>query len=340
MQQLVLLLLLLTVSMSHKSGSGDWLPTIQTVNGALSSDDMGKTLIHEHVLVDFIGADSTGYHRWDKSDVVNKVLPYLLEIQAQGFTTLIECTPAYLGRDPELLQTLSKLSGLQIVTNTGYYGARQNKYLPSHAFTESTEQLADRWITEWKNGIENTGIRPGFIKISVDQEDQLSPVHQKLIRAAGKVHHSTGLTIASHTLLAEPAFQQLAILGEEGVAPDAFVWVHAQAEKNLMKHIEAARLGAWISLDNIRSDNLKVYVPLIDNLKQHGLLNRVLISHDAGWYSPREENGGEFRGYTDIENFLLPALIKKGFTNEEIDQILVSNPAEAFGIRKRLKQKQ
>lgn len=36
-------------------------------------------------------------------------------------------TPAYLGKDPELLLKLSELSGLQIVTKTGYYGARNDK---------------------------------------------------------------------------------------------------------------------------------------------------------------------------------------------------------------------
>lgn len=310
--------------------------TIQTVQGPIKTDQLGKTLIHEHILVDFIGADSTGYHRWDRAEVLERVLPYLQEIKDLGFESLIECTPAYLGRDPLLLKELSAASGLNILTNTGYYGARNNQFVPAHAFEETAEQLAERWIKEWEEGIEDTGIQPGFMKISVDQDPVLSETHQKLIRAAAITHRATGLTIASHTLLAAPAFQQIDILLEEGVMPDAFIWVHAQAEEDLSQHLEAADQGAWISLDNVNPDQIDRYVAMIKNLKDNNLLNKVLISHDAGWYSPGEEKGGDFRGYTDLSQFLLPALQEAGFTDQDIAQLLVHNPATAFGIQKRL----
>jgi len=129
-------------------------PKVITVNGEIPSGAMGKTLHHEHLLVDFIGADSTGYHRWYRDSVVEKVLPYLIEIKEMGYKTLVECTPAYLGRDPELLKILSKKSGIQLITNTGYYSAVNAKFLPEHAFSETASQLAERWINEARNGIE------------------------------------------------------------------------------------------------------------------------------------------------------------------------------------------
>jgi phosphotriesterase-related protein len=57
---------------------------IITVTGEIPASEIGKTLHHEHLLVDFIGADSTGYHRWDKNEVVEKVLPYLSGNQKTG----------------------------------------------------------------------------------------------------------------------------------------------------------------------------------------------------------------------------------------------------------------
>lgn len=309
---------------------------IQCVEGSIQSDQLGKTLIHEHVLVDFIGAESTGYHRWNRAEVVKKVLPYLREIKDLGFESLVECTPTYLGRDPKLLKMLSEQSGLNILTNTGYYGARNNQFIPKRIFPESAWQLAGRWIKEWEQGIEGTGIKPGFIKISVDPDSILSIMHRKLIRAAAITHRATGLTIASHTQNALPAFQQLAILKDEDVAADAFIWVHAQAEKDPSQHIKAAREGAWISLDNVNRKEIERYVQMIKNLKDQDLLHRVLISHDAGWYTPGEKNGGDFRPYTDLSEYLIPALIKAGFNVEDIDQLLIHNPAEAFAIRKRL----
>ena len=97
----------------------------------------------------------------------------------------------------------------------------------------------------------------------------------------------------------------LRILEEEGVAPEAFIWVHAQAEKDLSHHVNAARGGAWISLDGVSKDNLDEYIEMIRNLKAHNLLDKTLISHDAGWYSPGEENGGDYRGHTAVFEHLV-----------------------------------
>jgi phosphotriesterase-related protein len=290
---------------------------------------MGVTLTHEHVLVDFIGASKTGTHRWSREEVIPVVLPHFERLKSLGCTTLFECTPAYLGRDPRLLQELAETSGMNIVTNTGYYGARDNAFLPEHAFTETAGQLAERWVREWEDGIEETSIRPGFIKTGVDR-GSLSETHRKLIRAAAKAHLRTGLTIQSHTGTAPGAFEQFAVLQEEGVSLDAFIWVHAQAEKDLSRHVEAAERGAWVSFDNVSPDRIDACAAMLLNMKRHGVLSRTLISHDAGWYSPGEENGGSYRGYEAIFEHVLPALRDKGFTDKETRQLLVDNPARAF----------
>jgi len=308
-------------------------PVVMTVTGPIPPAQMGFTLEHEHVLVDFIGADSTGYHRWDRTGVVKKVLPYLLEIKQQGVQTLIECTPAYLGRDPVLLKILSEKSGLYLLTNTGYYGARDNLYVPKHAFGETAEQLANRWTAEWEHGIERTGIRPGFIKISVDRNDTLSPMHQKIIRAAAKTHLRTGLTIASHTGPELPALAQISLLKEEGVDPSAFVWVHA-LRGSMASRLKAAKLGAWISCDNVKADsaNIRQVLEMLSTMKEAGLLNRVLISHDAGWYRVGEPGGGTFNGFTPVPTALIPAMKQRGFTDSDVRQVFKTNPREAFTI--------
>lgn len=306
---------------------------INTVRGEIKASDLGKTLIHEHILVDFIGADKINTSRWDHQKVIDKVLPYLLEIKERGIKSLVECTPAYLGRDVLLLQKLSTLSELHILTNTGYYGASDNKFLPDFAFTETAEQISLRWITEFKEGIDGTGIKPGFIKIGVNPVS-LSALHQKLVQAAALTHLETGLLICSHTGPSVSAFEEIEILKKEGVHPDAFVWVHANST-----HIEdfnkAAIEGALISLDGISEDNMDKNADLIRFLKSKNLLNKVLISHDAGWYKPGEENGGDFKGFTTIPDKFIPLLVKKGFSKNEIDQIIIQNPARVFSIKKR-----
>lgn len=304
-------------------------PYTYSAKGKIPVSEMGTTLIHEHVLVDFIGAEKISPDRWKHDEVIRKVLPYLLEIKERGIKTLVECTPAFIGRDVVLLKKLSEQSGLHILTNTGYYGASDNKYLPKWAFTETAEQLAARWIAEFENGIEGTGIRPGFIKTGVNS-GKLSELHQKLIKAAALTHLKTGLTICSHTGPALPAREEIEILKQSGVHPSAFVWVHANGSAGELENV--GQSGCWISLDGVNADNIGKHAEWIGFLKNKGRLGQVLISHDAGWYRPGEPDGGEFRGFTTISDKLVPVLKENGFTDADIRTLLIANPAKAFAI--------
>jgi len=307
---------------------------VLTLDGKMRASKMGKTLIHEHFLVDFIGADKIKTDRWSQEKVVKKVLPYLLQVKALGVKTIMDCTPDFLGRDIRLLKELSEKSGLYILTNTGYYGALGYKYLPPWTFTETAEQLAARWIDEAQNGIQGTGVKPGFMKIGVNGAS-LTDIEQKLVKAAALTHLETGLTICSHTGPSISAFEQLDLLKKMGVAPSAFVWVHAQNESKKQSYTQAAKMGAWVSLDGLGWGNWDNYAMWIDTLKSNDCLHRVLISHDAGWYDPEKPEGGEFKSYTPIFEKLIPSLEKKGFKSRDIEKLLVKNPAEAFGIRLR-----
>lgn len=307
---------------------------IMTVTGPTGASKLGTTLIHEHILVDFIGAAKYDPQRWNDEDVVRKVLPYLQEVKKAGCKTIVDCTPNFLGRDVQLLQRLSKESGLTIITNTGYYGGSDEKFLPREVFTESSGELADRWTAEWELGIDGTGIKPGFMKISVNP-GSLSEASRKLTEAAAKTHLRTGLTIASHTGPAIAAFQEIEILKGQGVSPEAFIWVHAQNEKDFAEYLKAVSLGTWVSLDGVGDSNIQQYVENLSRLKKEKSLHRILISHDAGWYEPGKPDGGNFRGYTTIFTKLIPSLKEKGFTGTDIEQLLVRNPREAFAIRVR-----
>lgn len=304
---------------------------IMTVRGPIEPMAMGNSLIHEHILVDFIGAEKIDPSRWVDEKVIQKVLPYLEVARNLGCQTLVDCTPNYLGRDVVLLEKLSVLGTMNIITNTGYYGGSDNKFLPPHALTESAEQLSERWISEWKNGIDATSIKPGFIKTSVNP-GKLSEVSKKLVMATAFTHLKTGLTIASHTGPAIAAFEEIEILKNEGVHPSAFIWVHAQNEKDWNKFVNAAREGAWVSLDGLNENNLDQYKQILSFLKKEECLNRVLISHDAGWYDPAQPDGGSFRNYDTLFKMLIPVLKQENFEEKDVEQLIKINPRNAFAI--------
>jgi phosphotriesterase-related protein len=247
---------------------------------------------------------------------------------------LIECTPQYLGRDVSLLKRLSDSSGIQILTNTGYYGAAGGKFLPASLNNQSAEDLAKSWILEAKEGIEGTGIRPGFMKLGVD-DLPFSTSIIKILKAAAITHKATGLPIAIHTSNGgKPALEELRLLTESGVAADSWIWVHAQNEKDISYHIEAAGKGGWVEFDGIDSSNTGQYIDLLSKMKAAKLLNRVLISQDAGWYHVGEARGGFFRNYNSIFESFIPAMKKAGFTEKDIQILLIENPSKAFSIRK------
>ena len=308
--------------------------SIMTVAGPIRPAEFGSALAHEHVLVDFIGADAISRERYDPVEAFDVALPYLRRARELGCRGFVECTPAYLGRDPRLLARLASAAGLHILTNTGYYGAANDKYVPRHAREESADQLADRWTREWVDGIEGTGVRPGFIKTGVDA-GPLSEIDRTLVRAAAHTHVRTGLTIASHTGNTRAALEQFEILAQEHVRPDAFIWVHAQSDWELESRVAAARTGAWIEIDNIDVGTARQCAERVTALKQRGVLNRLLVSHDAGWFRPGEPKGGAFRGFDTAYTTFVPALRQAGWTTGEVSQLLVSNPAAAFTIRSR-----
>jgi phosphotriesterase-related protein len=308
---------------------------VMTVLGPIEADELGATLPHEHIFLDFIGAAGVSKDRYDPDEIFEATLPYLEQVRDLGCNSMAECTPAYIGRDAALLKRLARESGLNLLTNTGYYGAGKNKYLPRHAMTENADELATRWLREWRDGIEETGARPGFIKIGVDS-GKLSDVHRKLVRAAARTHLASGLTIAAHTGNGEAALDELQTLREEGVAAGAFIWVHAQSEKKDPEiHARAADMGAWVEFDNVSTKDLARHVELVKAMKSRGLLNRVLVSHDAGWYEIGKPNGGQFRPYDTLFKEFLPTLKEAGFSDDEVRQLLVVNPREAFTIQVR-----
>ena len=308
------------------------VPSIDTVTGPVPADRLGVTLMHEHILVDFIGADLVRPSRYDANAVFQAVLPHLHEVKRLGCRTLVECTPAFLGRDPRLLRRLSEASGLYILTNTGYYGAANDKHLPAHAFNQTAEQLAARWIRESNSGIDDTGIRPAFMKIGVDQSP-LSAVDAKLVRAAALTHRETGLAIASHTGSGAAALEELDVIEAAGVPPSAFIWVHAQSERDATFHARVARRGAWLEFDGVSPASVTRHVELVRVMKEQGFFGRVLVSHDAGWYRVGEPGGGQFRPYDTLFTTFIPALKAGGFGDGEIEDLIVAHPRQALARR-------
>ncbi len=185
----------------------------------------GVSLTHEHIMSRF-GLDPVYIAEYDKESLFAQVIPYLKEVKALGVNTIFDCTAAYFGRNVSLLKEISDSTGVEIITNTGFYGAASDKYVPESAIESSSEAIASGWIDEFENGINGTGIKPGFIKLAFD--NGASELDLKLFTAGILTHLSTGLTMAVHTEKNLTGVEkQLMLLEEYEVSPSAWVWVHA-----------------------------------------------------------------------------------------------------------------
>ena len=319
----------LAASMAAGSEPGE----VMTVRGRIRAERMGVTLTHEHLLANF-NPHTEGVKEpvdYGRDEVLQLALPHLARIRDLGCRTFIDATAVGLGRDVRLLRRLSEQSGLNILTTTGNYAAVEYRFLPQYVYDSSPEVLARRWIDEWIHGIDGTDVRPGFIKLGFNGR-ALSDVEKTLIRAGAIAHRETGLAIGAHTGQAVAAFEQLDILAEMGVHPSSWIWIHAQNERDLQRHVDAAKQGAWISFDGIGPESIDAHVGMVANLRDHGLIGHALVSQDAGWYSVGEPNGGKFRPFDTLFTSFIPALRNRGFTREDIKTLLVRNPAKAFSI--------
>lgn len=321
------------------AGSAADEKTINTVTGPIPLSEAGLFLTHEHVIHRF-GMDPQEPPLYDEKQIYDQVVPYLNYIKSLGVQTIADCTTAYFGRHVGILKELSKRTDMNIVTNTGLYGAADDRYVPSMVDDSTPDKIAEKWIDEFHNGIDGS-IKPGFIKTAIDS-GSLSETDQKLVNTAAITSKETGLTAAIHTGgNMKGAREEMEIFTHHGVGLDSWIWVHAQgADKQAT--IEAAKKGAWISIDDLRqpyfdfksrkpfeSNSLEDDLKILLEFKKQGLLNRVLLSHDGTSFPPE----GTMKQHFDVlVKSFIPMMKAAGLSDEEVHLITVENPARAMAI--------
>jgi phosphotriesterase-related protein len=311
---------------------------IMTVQGKIPASEMKSVLPHEHVMTNFIGAKDIKIPVILNKGHITPLLPHFEQLKKEGINTIFECTPAFLGRDVEFLRELSMAANIHIVTNTGYYAAMDKKYLPQIFYQSDATAISKILIDEFENGIEGTGIRPGFIKIGFGK-GPMDSIEQKLMYAAILTSKKTGLVIGSHTGDFASSLSQYKLMVHENLNPSRLIWIHSQNASNEERKMMAEK-GCWISLDGVSENNVDEYVESVLYMKQHNLLDRLLISHDDGWSVL--SNGSYYKIetfkknsnllYTTIPQKLLPMLLKRGMTEQEIQLVMTTNPSRCFAL--------
>lgn len=299
-----------------------------TTLGPKSAAELGLILPHEHVFVDLRTWDQPGYAQAETAEVIALMAPELEKARQAGVTALVECSTVGVGRRADILKAVSEATGFPLVAPTGIY---REPWVPDWAHQASEQALAEWMRGELDGQIEESGVRAGWIKLSAG-DDGLTPTEAKILRAGARASAATGAVIGSHTIRGRVVMDQLGILAECGGAAERFIWIHAQVEEDVAFNLEAARRGAWVEYDSLGDgDSDERILARVLRLLDAGLEDRLLLSHDRGWYDPAQPGGGVPRPFTHLSEHFLPRLGAAGVDEMLIHKLTHTNPFRAFG---------
>ena len=299
--------------------------SVMTVTGPIAPEQIGFTLIHEHIFLSIL-ADYLDTNR--VLDDPESAYVELMRYRNAGGVTLVDQTNRGLEQQPNAVREIAKKTGLNIVLGCGWY---REPFYEESLYRTKTNDIADEMIKDLNQGIDNTSVRAGIIGELGAHETWVSPVEERVLRAGARAHLETGVTIATHGLFAPVGLKQLDILSEEGVNPQRVIVGHAHDHPYHEYHIELAKKGAFISFDGMQDENQFLLQRDLLNIKkivQAGFIHKLLLSHDVCVNSHYIMNGGF--GYDFISSRLYPYLNEIGLNKEQFHQIMVENPRNAL----------
>jgi len=313
---------------------------VRTVLGDVEAISLGITNAHEHIIIKngLILAQEPDF----RLDSVEKGVEELQDFASFGGGTVVDTAPLGIGRDPEALRRISQQSGVKIVAATGFHKTKY--YLDSHwRFRYSVDQIAGLLVEEIELGMEQNSYegpllqrseaKAGIIKAASGYQN-MDPLTQIVFEAAAMAHLKTGAPILTHTEMGTLGLEQLNKLQSHGVQARHVVLSHMDRNPDLYLHREVAQSGAFLEYDGpgrVKYFPESTLVALIRGMFEANLGGQILLGGDNARRSYwKAYGGGPGIAYT-LERFV-PRLRSEGFTQTQIDQILIGNPAKAFAL--------
>ena len=291
----------------------------------MNFDPTGYTWVHEHLHIDLSGFKNNLDCRLDQYDLICQEMK---DLRALGVSNIIEMTNRYMGRSPQFMLDLMRETGINVVACTGYY---QDAFFPEHVAARSVEQLAQEMVDEIVIGIDGTELKAGIIAEIGSSEGVITPLEEKVFIAAARAHIETGRPISTHTSFSTMGVEQLVLLQAHGVDLSRVTVGHCDLKDNLDNILRMIDLGAYVQFDPIGKNNYypdEKRIGMLHELRNRGLLNRVMLSMDITRRSHLKANGGN--GYDYLLTTFIPQLRQSGFSQADVDTMLRDNPSQFF----------
>ena len=323
--------------------------TVQTVTGAVSVDDLGVTLMHEHLLIGYPGWEANTLEPGPSRDeIIAVAVDKIASMQAVGVRSMLDPCPNDLGRDVELAAEVSSRTGFNIICATGLYKEDEGGAAHWH-FTRSLGQgvnaMARLFIHELTVGIGDTGIRAGIIKVATGH-GQITPYEYDVLEAAALAAVETGAPITTHTDQGTMGEEQQAFLMEKGVPAHRIIIGHSCGSADHDYHMRLLDKGSYLGFDRFGLDILapdEQRVQSLVALLHKSREQQIVVSHDSVWCTRGKPYPDELLAGIDLDvlfnpthfhRHIIPRLLDAGVTQQQIDTMLVENPRRFFSSEK------
>jgi phosphotriesterase-related protein len=318
---------------------------VNTVLGEVSANELGITLMHEHLVFAYLGWECDAMAPpYDREVAATACVEALKEAKTYGLKTLVDATATDMGRDVELQKMVSEELGINVICATGFYTEKFGKagYFKFRSQTyDITTELFETLVKEITQGIGNTGVKAGVIKVATGHA-RISSYEEKVLKAAARAQKETGVPIITHTEAGTMGPEQADLLTSEGADPKRVAIGHMCGNADLNYQLSVLEKGVNIAFDRLGIDVLfpdKLRKACLIGLIGIGYADRILLSQDcwAYWLGRPYEFSDAAKpllanwSYVHVFKNIIPSLREAGVSEDKINTLMVENPRRLFG---------
>lgn len=325
---------------------------INAVTGPISAEQLGRTMMHEHLVVATPGWESDTAHPGpDDRQLLAICVDRISALKDQGIRSFVDPCPGDIGRNAALAAEVSVRTGMQIIAATGLFcetfgGAtywKSKMWAAALTGNDLAPYMAEVFIKEITEGIGNTGVKAGIIKVATDR-GAITEYERMVFRAAAMASIATDTPITTHTQQGQLGREQQELLMSHGVPAHRIIIGHSCGSPDFDYHMAVTGRGSYLGFDRFgyqvgdfgRPDDEK-----IDSLMKvirAGRGRQVVVSCDyvcayrgSGWPdSPLMSQITNSESILHFVQVIVPKLKALGITQAELDDLMMDNPRRYF----------
>jgi len=304
---------------------------IPTATGHILPHQMGITSVHEHIVLPSDLAQ--------REESMAFAVSELKKAKALGLQTIVDVGPT---DDVAGIREVSLATGVTIVCCTGSYILKEDQQ------SLTVADFENRMRRDVEDGLQNTQIRPGVIKVAT-RKLPILPAEKNLLIAAARIQQRYNLTICTHAV--SGCAEQQQILDEAGAdlkhcyfshVEATFGWSGRNVEQEIDYLQEVVEKGSTLSFNNFGNWNHtkpKDLALIIQELTKRGYDDRMVATMDLTWsfadgnlkilWEETNEDGKD-RTYSYPLRKVVPWLREKGIPQASIDKFMIANPRRLF----------